>query len=61
MKTLSDHELIALSLREHAQTCEEIAHQRPSTTAPSWLERARRCRELAKKHEHLAKFEVPAS
>lgn len=60
MKTLSDHELIALALREHAQTCEEIAHQR-SPTAKSWSDRATRCRELAQKHEHLAKFEVSAS
>ncbi len=55
---ISDNTLTALALREHAQTCDEIAIRHPpgSAAAKRWVDRAQRCRDLATRHDKLSKL-----
>ena len=61
MKELSDNELIALGLREHAQTCDEVAakYQHNSDNRQGWKRRADRCRDLALRYEAAVNSEKP--
>lgn len=59
MLEMDDDTLTAMALREHAQTCDDIAGRYTLTAAghknrQSWLNRAARCRELALHHERIA-------
>lgn len=59
MLEMNDDALTAMALREHAQTCEDIAGRyslAPAGTKnrQAWLTRAARCRELALHHERVA-------
>lgn len=49
MLEMDDNQLIAMSLREHAQTCDDIAEKyaAKSDGRIAWKRRADRCRELA--------------
>ncbi len=61
MKELTDNALIALGLREHAQTCDEVAakYQRDNDNRQGWKHRADRCRDLAARYEAAASIEKP--
>lgn len=60
MKELTDNELIALGLREHAQTCDAIALKHSNAgTASAYKRRADRCRDLATRYEAAARVEKP--
>ena len=56
---MDDNTLIAMSLREHAQTCEEIAAKCAfgSESRGAWGRRAERCRDIARRYETAAKVE----
>lgn len=59
MLELDDNALTALALREHAQTCDEIAlkYSPAADNADNrriWIERAQRCRILAVGYERIA-------
>ena len=60
---MADNTLIALALREHAQTCEEIAAKYAvgSDGRQAWTRRAERCRDLARRYETAAKVERVAA
>lgn len=49
---LDDNALIALGLREHAQTCDAIAekYRYDSPNRATWMRRADRCRDLANRY-----------
>jgi len=55
MLELDDNALIALGLREHAQTCDEIAskYNSGSDGRAAWKRRADRCRDLANRYALL--------
>jgi len=53
---MDDDTLTAMALREHAQTCDDIAARASSEGRKAWTRRAERCRELARRHETAAKF-----
>jgi hypothetical protein len=56
MLEIDDNTLTALALREHAQTCDEVA-QKYAPGADNrhvWIERAHRCRLLAVGFERIA-------
>lgn len=57
MLEMDDDTLTAMALREHAQTCEDIAakYATGSPNRGAWGKRAERCRELARRHETAAK------
>ncbi len=59
---MDDNTLIAMSLREHAQTCEEVAakYVAGSEGRGAWGRRAERCRDLARRYENAAKVERSA-
>lgn len=61
MRELTDNELIALGLREHAQTCDEVAakYRHDSDHRQGWKLRADRCRDLAARYEAAAQIEKP--
>lgn len=52
MMELDDNALIALGLREHAQTCDAIAakYRHDSPNRAAWKKRADRCRDLANRY-----------
>lgn len=56
---MDDNTLIAMSLREHAQTCEDIAAKYASGSdgRGAWGRRAERCRDMARRYETAAKVE----
>lgn len=60
MLEMDDDQLTALALREHAQTCDDIAQRYVTTeegkkNRQTWQRRAERCRALAEQHERRAK------
>lgn len=54
---MDDDTLTAMALREHAQTCDDIAQKYTagSDGRGAWIRRAERCRELARRHETAAR------
>jgi len=63
MLEMDDNTLIAMSLREHAQTCEDIANKYPigAENRVAWMRRADRCRDLAKRYTSAAEVERAAA
>lgn len=57
MLEMDDDTLTAMALREHAQTCEDIAARYTvgADGRGAWSKRAERCRQLARQHETAAK------
>lgn len=57
---LNDNALLSLSLREHAQTCSELAERYPPTNKWQnyWMSRADRCRALAMHFERLNELDA---
>jgi hypothetical protein len=61
MLDLDDNALIALGLREHAQTCDHIAqkYNYGHVNRAAWTARAVRCREIAVRYETASNASKP--
>lgn len=61
MLDLDDNALIAIGLREHAQTCDRIAEKynygHPNRAV--WIARAARCREIAVRYDAASTANKP--